>query len=89
MQRDPSQSKYHKYGLEETCLDLYSDPNFFLKQWLDDEEVKRKALKAERKAKKAARSEGAARPKKAKGTAACRKVTSWHRHSSLLFPASG
>ena len=32
MRRDPSGNKYHKYGLEETCLDLYSDPNFFLKQ---------------------------------------------------------
>ena len=88
--RDPAENKYHKYGLESTCLDLYSDPNFFLKQcaclpapsppltgfarvrhlgrfarrvgvrWLDEEEVKRKALKAERKAKKAARGDGAA-----------------------------
>ena len=32
VERDPAANKYHKYGLEETCLDLYSDPNFFLKQ---------------------------------------------------------
>eukprot|EP00964_Phaeocystis_antarctica_P062102 scaffold37162_cov63-Phaeocystis_antarctica.AAC.2 len=73
VQRDPSGNKYHKYGLEETCLDLYSDPNFFLKQWLDEEEVKRKALKAERKAKKAARGEGATGPKKAKGAKKVKK----------------
>ena len=67
VQRDPTHRG--KYGLEQTCLDLYSDPNFFLKQWLDEEEDKRKALRAERKAKKAARGAGAAGPKKAKGGA--------------------
>ena len=71
MQRDPTHRG--KYGLEQTCLDLYSDPNFFLKQWLDEEEDKRKALRAERKAKKAARGAGAAGPKKAKGGAVRRE----------------
>ena len=83
MQRDPTHRG--KYGLEQTCLDLYSDPNFFLKQWLDEEEDKRKALRAERKAKKAARGAGAAGPKKAKGAAKKVKKKKFKTEEEMLF----
>ena len=46
---------YAKYGLEQTCANKFSDPNFFLKEWLDDQERKAEALKAERKARRKAR----------------------------------
>ena len=47
--------KYAKYGLSDTCADGYSDKHFFLKRWLDEEERKLLALKAERKARRAER----------------------------------
>ena len=28
---------YAKYGLEQSCANKFSDPNFFLKEWLDDQ----------------------------------------------------
>ena len=50
--------KYAKYNLIDTCADGYSDAHFFLKQWLDEEEAKFAALKAERRARKAERRRG-------------------------------
>ena len=41
---------YAKYGLVETCANGYSDKDFFVKQWLDEEERKVNALKAVRTA---------------------------------------
>ena len=50
--RSANPGKYAKYGYGETCASNYSDPYFFVKQWLDEEEAKRKVLKAERKARR-------------------------------------
>jgi hypothetical protein len=32
--------RYAKYNLFDTCADGYSDKDFFLKQWLDEEDRK-------------------------------------------------
>ena len=41
-----AEGRYAKYGLTETCANNYSDKDFFVKQWLDEEERKVNALKA-------------------------------------------
>ena len=51
------EGRYAKYGLVETCANLFSDRHFFLKQWLDEEERNVNALKAEKKARRAERRE--------------------------------
>ena len=38
MTREPG--RYAKYNLFDTCADGYSDKDFFLKQWLDEEDRK-------------------------------------------------
>ena len=59
----------HRYG--DSCIQSFSDPHFFLKEWLDDEKAKRSKLMDDRRARRAARksillgsSQGAARSAK-------------------------
>ena len=48
VERDASANPYHKYGLHESCMTHFSDQDFFVKQFLDEEEKKVKKLKEER-----------------------------------------
>ena len=85
--------KYAKYGLSDTCADGYSDKHFFLKRWLDEEERKLLALKAERKARRAERArredDVAAQKRERQQAAQQRRRMGWRRapqdHSRPTF----
>jgi len=84
---------YAACGISPSCADGFSDPHFFHKQWIAEEEARRRRLLDERKARRAARR--SARPAQVGSASVDRKAKRVQRKKFMTFeeqmglPAAG